>query len=68
MLDAAHGVIGAQDGKLRVFRLSDGKVVREIETGAPYFASPLVEKGVVFAADFAGRVRAFRNLTEMKTK
>ena len=68
LLDAAHGVIGAQDGKLRVFRLSDGKVVREIETGAPYFASPLVEKGVVFAADFAGRVRAFRNLTEMKTK
>ena len=47
--------------------VTDG-LVREVETGAPYFASPLVEKGVVFAADFAGRVRAFRNLTELKTK
>ena len=60
LLDAAHGVIGAQDGKLRVFGLADGRVVREIGTGAPYFASSLVVKGVVFAADFAGKVRAFR--------
>lgn len=59
-VDATTGVFAAQDGKIRVFRFADGSVMRTIGTGAPYFASPTVVKGALFAADFAGRVRAWR--------
>jgi len=58
-LDSKTGVFAAQDGKLRFFNFADGTVTRTLATGAPYFAAPTAAKGVVYAADFAGYVRAF---------
>ena len=54
------GVFSAQDGTIRFFSFADGRMTRTVETGAPYFATPAVHAGHVFAADFAGRIRAFR--------
>ena len=59
-VDGTTGVFAAQDGTLRVFSFADGSVSRTFATGVPYFAPPTVAKGVMFAADFSGRVRAFR--------
>ena len=58
-LDATRGAFAAPDGKIRIFNLSDGKIVSTFDTGAPYFAGPAVAAGRVVAVDFAGRVRAW---------
>ena len=58
-LDGGRGAFTASDGVLRVFSLADGKVIREIKTGSPYFAGPAAVGSWVFAADLAGKVRAW---------
>ena len=55
------GALAANDGVIYVFGLADGKVVRRIKTGAPYFSSPLVLGDVLYAADAAGYVRKFKS-------
>ena len=49
----------ANDGAIHFWREADGKHLRELRTGAPYFADVAVKDGKLFAADAAGYVRAF---------
>ena len=48
----------ASDGTIRFWDAQSGKEVHRIETGAPYFNAPLVFGNMIYAADFAGYVRA----------
>lgn len=48
----------ASDGTIRFWDAQSGKEVHRIETGAPYFNAPLVCGRTLYAADFAGYVRA----------
>ena len=55
----AHFVgAAASDGTIRFWDAQSGKEVHRIETGAPYFNAPLVCGRTLYAADFAGYVRA----------
>ncbi|MBR2982809.1 MAG: PQQ-binding-like beta-propeller repeat protein, partial [Kiritimatiellae bacterium] len=49
----------ANDGAVHFWRESDGKHLKELRTGAPYFADVTVVDGKLFAADAAGCIRAF---------
>jgi outer membrane protein assembly factor BamB len=48
----------ASDGTIRFWDAQSGNEVHRIETGAPYFNAPLVCGRTLYAADFAGYVRA----------
>lgn len=50
----------ASDGTIRFWDAQSGKEVHRIETGAPYFNAPLVCGRTLYAADFAGYVRAIK--------
>ena len=56
----AVGALAAYDGVIYTFTLADGKVVRRIDTGAPYLSAPLIADGRMYAADCAGFVRSFK--------
>ena len=56
----ALGALAANDGVIYTFTLADGKVVRRIDTGAPYLSAPLIADGRMYAADCAGFVRSFK--------
>ena len=48
------------DGAIYIWNLSDGKRLKKIATGAPYFAGAVYAGGLLVAVDFAGYARAFR--------
>ena len=50
---------GGADGAIHFWRLTDGKLLRSIKTGAPYLGPAVASGSVVYAADLAGFVRAF---------
>jgi hypothetical protein len=50
----------ANDGAIHFWREADGKHLRELRTGAPYFADVTVKDGRLFAADAEGFVRMFK--------
>lgn len=50
---------GGADGAIHFWRLTDGKLLRSIKTGAPYLGPVVASGSVVYAADLAGFVRAF---------
>ena len=54
------GALAANDGRVHLFRLADGKEMRRIETGAPYLSSPVVQGDRLYAADCAGFIRSFK--------
>ena len=47
------------DGAIHFWEESTGRHLREIRTGAPYFAAPTLFRGRLYAADASGRLRAF---------
>ena len=55
---AGGEAMAASDGTIRFWDAQSGKEVHRIETGAPYFNAPLVCGRTLYAADFAGYVRA----------
>ena len=59
-VSAEVGALAANDGAIYLFGLQDGKPVRRIYTGAPYLSSLCIAGGVMYAADCAGFVRAFK--------
>jgi outer membrane protein assembly factor BamB len=50
----------ANDGAIHFWREADGKHLRELRTGAPYFADVALKDGNLFAADAQGFVRMFK--------
>lgn len=58
LLDGRTVGAAASDGTIRFWDAQSGKEVHRIETGAPYFNAPLVSGRMLYAADFAGFVRA----------
>lgn len=50
----------ANDGAIHFWREADGKHLRELRTGAPYFADVELKDGNLFAADAQGFVRMFK--------
>lgn len=57
----ADGTIcaSAPDGAIHFWRAGDGKHLRKLHTGAPYFAAPAICGNRLFAADASGVVRSF---------
>lgn len=49
----------ANDGAIHYWREADGKHLKELRTGAPYFADAVMKDGALYAADSAGYVRKF---------
>lgn len=64
----ADGTIcaSASDGAIHFWNAADGRHLREIRTGAPYFASPAILGNRLVVADAAGFVRLFDVNKEMK--
>ena len=52
-------VVGSEDGRLYVLRLSDGTKVWSYETGQPVTSSPAVARGMVVVGCNDGYVYAF---------
>ncbi len=52
-------IIGSEDGRLYLLRLSDGKQVWSYEIGQPVTSSPAVAKGMVVVGSDDGYVYAF---------
>ena len=53
-------IVGANDGKIRFLRESDGAIQRTIDVNAPILSSPIVtESGKIVCATTAGNVRVF---------
>jgi len=48
------------DGAVYVWNLADGKRLKKLATGAPYFAGAVYADGLLVAVDMAGYARAFR--------
>lgn len=49
----------ANDGAIHFWREADGKHLKELRTGAPYFADAVMKDGALYTADSAGYVRKF---------
>ena len=64
----ADGTIcaSASDGAIHFWKATDGRHLREIRTGAPYFAAPALLGNRLVAADAAGFVRLFDMNKERK--
>lgn len=58
LVDPSTVGAAASDGTIRFWDAATGAEKRKIETGAPYFNAPLIAGGMLYAADFAGFVRA----------
>jgi WD40 repeat protein len=58
LVDPATVGAAASDGTIRFWDAQSGEEKRKIETGAPYFNAPIVVGNMLYAADFAGFVRA----------
>jgi len=52
-------VVGSEDGRLYLLRLSDGKQVWSYEIGQPVTSSPAVANGMVVVGSDDGYVYAF---------
>ena len=60
ILDGDRLIFAASDGFIYVYNKNCGELIKKINNGTPITATPILQDGYLYTADFWGKVRKYR--------